>query len=305
MVLLPFAERVTLDLSGRFSDYSTTGTNFTYKIGGEWAINDQYRLRGNFNRAVRAPNIGELFAPQAENFPGAVDPCSANGNPSPEVAAVCVATGVSPGAVGTTGINTISGQVRAISGGNPNLDVETADTFTVGLVAEPNFIPGLSLAVDYYDISIDDSIAAFGGGAQEVLNTCFTDPVNGGVGSEFCNVITRLGGGLIDEIELLSQNVALTEVAGVDFSAQYAGLDLPNQLGTVGFNYLGTLNLQNEFTAFDGADVIVCDGQFGGTCGEPDPTYRHRVTGNWFKDNVSAQLVWRLVGAVDGMLAII
>jgi len=296
---LPFAERITLDLSGRYSDFDTTGGNFTYKVGGEWAFDDQYRVRGNFNRAVRAPNIGELFAPQAEGFPGAVDPCSANGNPSAAVQAVCIATGVAAGAVGTAGINTISGQVRSISGGNPNLDVETADTFTVGFVAEPNFVDGLSLSVDYYDIVINDAIAPFGGGAQEVLNTCFTDTVNGGAGSDFCNVITRLGGGLIDQIELLAQNVAQTSVAGIDIAAQYAGFDLPNGFGSLGFNYLGTINLENDFLAFDGAEAIECAGQFGGTCNEPDPNYRHRVTGNWNLDNVSAQLVWRYVGGVD------
>jgi len=297
----PFAQRVTLDLAGRYSDYSTSGGSEAYKIGGEWAVNEQFRLRGNYNRAVRAPNIGELFAPQAENFPGAQDPCSAAGNPSAAVAAVCAATGVTAGAIGSPSINTISGQVRTVSGGNPNLDVETADTYTIGAVIQPSAIEGLSLSVDYYDITINDAIAQFGGGAQNVLDTCFTNPQFGGPGSQFCNIITRPGGGLITQIDLLSQNVASVQASGIDISAQY-GFDVGN-FGSVDLNYLGTYNLQNDFIAFEGDNTITCDGEFGNTCGEPDPKYRHRVTSRWNKDNFSAQLVWRLVGSVEDDVA--
>jgi len=294
---LPFAERITLDLAGRYSDYSTSGGAEAYKIGGEWAFNDQFRVRGNYNRAVRAPNIQELFAPVAENFPSAVDPCSAAGNPDAAVTAICTATGVPANQVGAASINTISGQVRTLAGGNDQLDVETADTFTIGAVIQPSFLEGLSVTVDYYDITINDAIAAFGGGANNVLQTCFTDTVNGGVGSQFCDVINRRPDGSIDFISLQDQNVASIEAQGIDIQASYA-FDAGN-FGDFNINYLGTYNLQNDFTAFEGADVITCDGEFGTTCGEPDPTYRHRVVGTLNKDDWSFQTVWRLVGGVD------
>lgn len=298
---LPFAQNITLDLAGRYSDYSTTGENYTYKIGGSWAVNDDLRFRGNYNRAVRAPNIGELFAPIAENFPGAQDPCSAAGAPaggvSAAVAAVCLATGVSAANIGSNSINTISGQVQSLAGGNVNLDVEEADTFTVGVVVEPQIIPGLSFSVDYYDITINDAIAAFGGGAQNVLNICLTDPVLGGAGSQFCNVINREPGGLIDFISLQAQNVAQTSVAGLDILARY-NFELADY-GNFNVTYNSTVNFENDFEAFEGADVITCDGEFGTLCGEPDPSYRHRVTGGWDKGPFSTQVVWRLVGGVD------
>ena len=294
---LPFAQRITLDLAGRYSDYSTSGGVEAYKIGGEWAVNDQFRIRGNYNRAVRAPNIGELFAPIGENFPGAVDPCSAAGEPSSAVAAICTATGVPAAQVGSAAINTISGQVRTLAGGNETLAPETADTYTIGAVIQPDFVDGLSLSIDYYDINITGAIAAFGGGANNVLNTCYNNTEFGGVGSDFCNVVNRRPDGSIDFISLQARNVASTNVSGIDVSAQY-GFEAGN-FGDINFNYLGTYNLENEFTAFLGDDVITCDGEFGTTCGEPDPTYRHRVVGSLNKNDWSFQTVWRLVGGVD------
>jgi len=293
----PFAERVVLDIAGRYSDYSTSGSVESYKIGGEWAVNDQFRIRGNYNRAVRAPNISELFSPVGENFPGAVDPCSAAGEPSNAVAEICRATGVPAAQVGSAAINTISGQVRTLAGGNEQLAPETADTYTIGAVIQPNMIEGLTLTVDYYDINITDAIAAFGGGANNVLNTCYNNTEFGGVGSDFCNIISRRGDGSIDFISLQDRNVASTSVAGIDVSAQY-GFEA-GDFGDVNINYLGTYNLENEFTAFLGDDVITCDGEFGTTCGEPDPKYRHRVVGSLNKNDWSFQTVWRLVGGVD------
>lgn len=294
---LPFAERVVLDIAGRYSDYSISGSVEAYKIGGEWAVNDQVRFRGNYNRAVRAPNIAELFAPVAENFPGAVDPCSAAGDPSSTVAAICTATGVPASAVGSAAINTISGQVRTLAGGNTGLTPEVADTYTFGVVVEPSMIEGLSLSVDYYDISIAEAIAAFGGGANNVLNTCYNNAEFGGAGSDFCNVITRRADGSIDNISLQARNVASTEVAGIDVSARY-GFEA-GDYGNVRLSYLGTYNLRNEFTAFLGDTVITCDGEFGTTCGEPDPKYRHRVTASLDNDTWGVQTVWRMIGSVD------
>jgi outer membrane receptor protein involved in Fe transport len=295
---MAFAQRITLDLAGRYSDYSTSGSAEAYKIGGEWAFSDEFRIRGNYNRAVRAPNIAELFSPIAEGFPGAVDPCSAAGNPSAAVAAVCQATGVPAANVGTPGLNTISGQVRTLSGGNPDLDVEKADTYTVGAVFTPSIAPGLSLSVDYYDITIKDAITAFGGSANNVLNICYNNTDFGGAGSQFCNVVTRRQGGPIEFITLSDQNAASIKVRGVDVAGQYSGIELGN-FGDLSLNYLGTINIENDFTPFEGGDVVRCAGEFGTTCGEPDPTYRHRMTANLNNADWSLQTVWRLVGGVD------
>lgn len=297
---VPFAERVTLELAGRVSDFSTVGTEYNYKVGGEWAINDQFRLRGNFNTAVRAPNIGELFSPISENFPGASDPCSSSGSGgtvSAAVSALCVATGVPANVVGTPAIDPASGQIRSLAGGNPDLQVEEADTITFGAVFEPSFIEGFTLAVDYFDIDIENAIALFGGGTNNILNVCFNDTELGGVGSQFCNAINRLPDGTIDFVSNQAANVANRSISGIDIAATY-GFETASY-GDFSINYLGTVTLDSEFQAFAGDTVFDCAGRFGNNCGEPDATYRHRATLGWSSGSWSSQLSWQLLGSVD------
>ena len=298
---LPFAERLTLDIAGRVSDFSTVGTEYNYKVGGEWAINDQIRLRGNFNTAVRAPNIGELFSPQGENFPGADDPCSASGAPaggiSAALSAACVATGVPLAAVGTPLLDPAAGQIRSIVGGNPDLDVEEAETITFGAVFTPDFVEGLTVSVDYFDIQIDDSIALFGGGTDNILNVCLTDTNVGGPGSAFCNAVNRRADGTIDFVSNQAANVAFQSLTGIDLAAQY-GFEA-GEIGDFNFNYLGTVTFESEFQAFEGDTIFDCAGLFGNNCGEPDPEYRHRLSGAWLKDSWTTQIVWQLLGSVD------
>ena len=298
---LPFAERLTLDVAGRVSDFSTVGTEYNYKVGGEWAVNDQLRFRGNFNTAVRAPNIGELFSPQGENFPGADDPCSASGAPeggiTPELSAACVATGVPLANVGSALLDPAAGQIRSIVGGNPDLEVEEAETITFGAVFTPDFVEGLTVSVDYFDVGIDNAIALFGGGSDNILNVCLTDTEVGGPGSAFCNAINRRADGTIDFVSNQAANVAFTSLKGIDIAAQYnfeAG-----DIGDFNLNYLGTVTLENEFQAFEGDTIFDCAGLFGNNCGEPDPEYRHRVSGAWIKDSWTTQIVWQLLGSVD------
>ena len=293
-----FADRITLDVAGRISDFSTVGTEYNYKVGGEWAVNDQLRFRGNYNTAVRAPNIGELFAPIGENFPGADDPCSASSGSviTPELTAICLATGVPANVIGTAAIDPASGQVRSLAGGNPNLGVEKAETITFGAVVNPSFIEGLQFSVDYFDITIDDAIAGFGGGTDNILNVCYTDPVLGGVGSQFCNNVNRRADGTIDFVSNQSINIAGTSLNGLDFAASY-NTELGG--GDLAVNYLGTYTLENTFLAFEGDTLFDCAGRFGNNCGEPDPSYRHRMTGQYSKGPWSTQLGWQLIGSVD------
>ncbi|MEM7081745.1 MAG: TonB-dependent receptor [Pseudomonadota bacterium] len=297
---LPVLDNLEIELAARSSDYSTAGSVSAYKVAGSWQPIDQLRIRGGYNTAVRAPNIAELFSPQSEGFPGAADPCSLSGTPaaglSATAAATCAATGVPTASIGTAAINPASGQVRAISGGNPDLTEEEAETITFGVVVTPDFVEGLTFSIDYFDIEIDDAIAAFGGGAANVLNNCYSPDNTAGAASDFCQVITRRADGTIDNIALQAQNVALQTLKGIDLAASY---NTEFYGGDLGIQYLGTITTENDFTAFDGDDPIECAGKFGNLCGEPIQEYGHRVSFNWNRDAWTAQVVWRYVGETD------
>lgn len=295
--LVPIIDALEVELAYRYSDYSTIGGVSTYKISPSFEINDQVRLRGGFNRAVRAPNIAELFSPPSEGFPGANDPCSGDAAPiSPAVAEICAATGVPANVIGSVAINPAAGQVREVGGGNPNLEEETADTFTVGVVVSPT--DNLTFSLDYFDIEIEDYIATFGGGANAILTTCYdpTDPA-GGIGSDFCNVINRRPDGTIDFVSTTAENVASQTLQGVDLQIDYT-TDLAG--GTFGVKYLGTYTIERDFTPFDGAEPIECAGRFGQVeCDDPNPDYKHRAAFSWANDKLTAQLVWRYIGSAE------
>jgi outer membrane receptor protein involved in Fe transport len=296
---LPMAEAIDLELAYRTTDYSTVGSVDNYKIAGSWTIVPQVRVRGGFNTAIRAASIGELFSPQAEGFPGAADPCAAESAPvSAETAAICTATGVPAGSVGSVAIDPAAGQIRGLFGGNPNLAEEEADTLTIGVVVEPDwFVEDLTVSLDYFDIKIDGAIASFGGGVNNVLSVCYdaSNPA-GGAGSPFCNAVTRRSDGTIDFVAVTNQNVAEVTLKGFDLQASY-GRDLLG--GDLQVSYVGTYTTESTTVPFAGGDPIECEGQFGLDCGEPLPDYKHRMTFNWSKDKLTTQLLWRYVGEVD------
>ena len=294
---LPLVSLLDVSAAYRYSDFSTVGGLDNYKIDFSYAPIDSLRFRGSFSTASRAPNIGELFSPQGEGFPGSKDPCAAEGNPTADVAAICQATGVAASDVGSPALNLPAGQVRQLSGGNPDLEQEDADTYTLGVVFTPSVIDGLSVSVDYFDIEIEGYIASFGGGANNVLNTCY-DPASafGGIGSQFCDVVSRRADGTIESVSVTSQNVAGQTLTGFDVQAQYV---LEGLGGTWALNYLATFTEESDFTPFDGADTIECAGKFGQDCGEPLPEYNHRATVNYARNNWTAQVVWRHIGSTD------
>ena len=296
---LPMAEAIDLELAYRTTDYSTVGSVDNYKIAGSWTIVPQVRVRGGFNTAIRAASIGELFSPQSEGFPGAADPCAAESAPvSAETAAICTATGVPAGSVGSVAIDPAAGQIRGLFGGNPNLSEEEADTLTIGVVVEPDwFVEDLTLSIDYFDIKIDGAIASFGGGVNNVLSVCYdaNNPA-GGVGSPFCNAVNRRSDGTIDFVAVTNQNVAEITLKGFDLQGSYSR-DLFG--GDLQVNYVGTYTTESTTLPFAGGEPIECEGQFGLDCGEPLPDYKHRMTFNWSKDKLTTQLLWRYVGEVD------
>lgn len=295
----PGMESLALNLAFRSSEYNTVGDTETYAVGLGWQIDDQIRLRGNFNRAVRAPNVGDLFQPLVNGFPGASDPCSSGPNGSfsaATIAATCTAAGVP-----VVGANFQSnGQMEALFGGNPNLGVESADTYTVGVVATPNMIEGLTIQLDYYNISIEDAITTVP--LQTLLNECHINNIAAScaalAGSRDPNTGEMGTNGFRPNLTAI--NAAVIDVEGVDLRIDY-GFDagVVGMPGEVALSYYGgytiTADTQNSATA----PVVECAGVYGLDCGEPTPEYKHAMQASWYTGPFTTSLRWRHVGEVD------
>jgi outer membrane receptor protein involved in Fe transport len=295
---LPFVRELNLELAGRLSDYSTQHKlTKTYKVAGDWKVIDDLRLRASYNRAVRAPSVGELFAPVGNSFPTSTDPCSAQGNPTPAVRQACINSGVAANLVGVINANQ---QTQTVSGGNPNLTPEIADTYTAGFVWTPSFVPHLAVTVDWFDIKIKDYIAPFGGTTANVLNVCYRNTtVNGNPNSPYCQAIRRLANGSIDFVSLQNRNAARQANAGVDVAVAYR-FDLQDvgmpDYGTVSVRSLYTLTWKNRFQADEISAPSECEDRFGPNCngGTTGITPRHKVhtTVNWTYGDWGVNFAW-------------
>ncbi|MDX1517395.1 MAG: TonB-dependent receptor, partial [Woeseiaceae bacterium] len=185
----PAAQLWDVTLGYRLADHSTVGNISSYKAETIWNISDAWGFRGGYQRAVRAPNIDELFAPATINFPSVTlgDPCSNDFNDpdgevlgavdDPRAAALCTAQGI-PAAV-LPSYNFANSQVQGLQGGNPLLDEEIADTVTFGVVFQSPFqgpLAGLQASIDYYQIEIEDAISQIA--ADTFIQRCFNPAFN-------------------------------------------------------------------------------------------------------------------------------
>jgi len=261
---LPMVDYLGLELAARYSDYSTAGVVKTYKAGGEWRLNGDVRLRGVYQRAARAPNIAELFGGLVNTYPSMTDPCSRTANPTGAVAALCIAQGVPASAIGSYQQNGAAIEARLVS--NPNLQVETSDTITVGGVWTPSFIPGFNLTVDYFDIKIENAIERLGGGPQGTLAACFA---SNDVNNPFCKTFTRSRA----TYEIIDWGVPLANVAnlrtsGVDIAANYGwtmdNWGIAGEPARMRLALIGTWVDKNTFQANPSAPAVDRVGTVGG-----------------------------------------
>lgn len=236
---VPFFQELRVEGAARFSHYSTVGGVFTYAVNGMWAPIRDIRLRGTLARAVRAPNIAELFAPPQAAFFNPFDPCDQReinrlqAAGSPLVATRiqnCRADGIPEGFR-----NPLSARFAGTISGNPNLREETADTVTFGAVIQPRFIPGLAITADYYDIRIDDAIDTVT--AQDTVNYCYDSAT---FPNDFCTAFTRnrdrtsaqfLG---FTSLAQRQVNVAQRKTSGIDASISYRTMIGQHRLGLEG-----------------------------------------------------------------------
>ncbi|MCC5995908.1 MAG: TonB-dependent receptor [Oceanicaulis sp.] len=293
---VPLFANLSAELGYRYSNYNTSGGVSSYKIGLGWEPADIIRFRGGYNRAIRAPNVGELFAQQQISLWSGSDPCA--GDTPTFTAAQCANTGVSAAQYGNIGESPAS-QYNQFSGGNPNLQPETADTWTFGFVATP--MDNLSVSVDYFYISIEDRIGSIG--ANTILSFC------GLTGDPFlCSRVNRnpntgdlwRGSDLATSgyVENLNDNFGNVIVSGIDFNAAYATEFMG---GNLGVNFNGSIALKAEIEPLPGVNpdaTFDCAGVINVECQQP--TWRHtlRATydrGTWWSGSVR----WRHVGSMD------
>lgn len=242
-----FIDELTVSAAGRIADYKgSTGTVYSYNAGVDFAPVQDIRLRGNYSRAVRAPNLVDLFTPLGQNFSLVNDPCSARflATGSTTRAANCAADGV------PAGYDFVYLQSLAfLSGGNPLLNEETSDSYTVGGVIRPRFLPGFSFSADYYDITVNKVITS--PSAQNILNACY-DAVS--LDNQFCDLFSRAGPGggprgeiegqiLENSLQVVPLNYAKLVVRGIDFEAAY---QRDFSFGRFNTRAIYTLALQND-----------------------------------------------------------
>ena len=297
----PGAEELSFTGAYRYSDFSTTGGQNTWALGLSWTPIEDLRLRGQFQRATRSPNIFELFLGQNTGLfdlsdpdgDGIFDPC-AGAVPSATFEQ-CANTGVTADQFGNVPDNP-AGQFNNVTGGNPNLEEEVSDTFTVGAIFTPSFLPGLTLSVDYFDIEVEDFI----GTVPEVLalNNCLE------TGDEFfCSLIQRDGGGSLfvdgttSFIVATNINTGSLSTSGIDFDANY-NFEI-GDYGSVNVDYNSSYLIDFVEVSLPGEDPFDCAGLFGGTCNGqiPRPEYNHRLRASWASPyNFDLSVTWRRVG---------
>jgi outer membrane receptor protein involved in Fe transport len=304
-------QRLELTGAARYSDYSldNVGSVWTYAGGAKFTVIDGVMLRGQYQRAVRAPNVAELFQGQAIGFPGTVDPC---GNATfiaanPGSRDICIGTGVPAANVGNAAVVQLNAQIPALFGGNPNLGEETGTSWTVGAVFQPDFVPGLTITADYFNIEVEDFITLAGGSLQGLMNLCYG---GGDLNSVLCDPFRgiRNNDGAIDVDApplVAGINAAKQVVSGVDLQVLY-NTSLPFSLLTdsgesrFDLNFNGTWTEANDFTPVVGRpDVDECAGQFGGNCGQPIASFKWASRFSWVDGPLTMSLAWTHLSGVD------
>lgn len=267
---LPFADTLSVEAAGRYSDYSSIGGVYQWRLAGEWAPVRDVRFRINHGTAVRAPNIVELYSPQSRNFTTAAqDPCDSaqfrGATPAQQAARRVNCAAMIPGYDPNTFVSSF-GQGRAslplLQGGNPNLSEEEAETEQIGVVIQPRWTPGLQLSFDHFRYDLDGYISTVP--INTALTLCY-DSAQAVASNPACaNIIRDASGaatgtvGGVTEVLLTNQNIAKVRVQGYDASIAYTA-NVADLLAGGEYD-MGRLQLRLDVTRtfewrFKGSDV--------------------------------------------------
>ncbi|MEO6041705.1 MAG: TonB-dependent receptor [Croceibacterium sp.] len=181
----PFFENLELSGAVRYTDYSTSGSVVTWKVGGVYEPITGIRFRATRSRDIRAPNVSELFGPQQKSTTGLNDPIKGQSNPI------------------------------VIRGSNPALLPEKADSFTAGVVLAPvgGFLSHLRLSADYFNIKVNQAIGVLG--AQTLVDRCFAGA------TEFCPLVFRDASQNVIQVNDVLVNANSVKTKGVEVELAY------------------------------------------------------------------------------------
>ena len=285
----PAADILSVDAAVRLSDYSTTGNATTWKVGGIWSPIEDVTFRATVAEATRAPNIGELFDPGGQTFQFISDPCDitelANGTEFRTTNCAELLTGL--GADPATFIDQNSARVPGALEGNPELTEEVADTTTIGLILRPRFIENLTIAIDWYDIELEDAINT--ALPQVASDLCVDLPT---LDNQFCNLIQReQGTGGIVNFTQQPVNVANFKTEGFDFTINYlldpANFGVNADWGVFNFRLIGNKLEELTFINLPGADPDSDLGESDPANGVQAPEYQAAFNLLWQRGPVA------------------
>ncbi len=295
-----FIRRLEFNGAARYSDYSNAvGGVFTWAAGGLLEPFEGLTLRGQYQQAIRGPSVNELFQGETVSFDGAVDPCTTSAAASGALREACIRSGV-PAAVVGTNYGSGSTSFPALQGGNPDLEEERAETYTLGAVFVPSFLRNFSLTVDYYNISIENAIGTVG--AQNIVDACLRFGQD-----EYCDLIERAPTGEFQRFVDLNFNAASLETSGIDIGAN---LRVPTSFSLMGagesrfdFRFAGSRLLELNYVPVVGLPILnECAGRFGRTCSDtvafgPTPEWRHSLRGTFTDGPLTLSVLWRHIGS--------
>lgn len=298
---MPLVQDFTVTLGYRYASYNMQGNADSFKYGFEWQTVDDLRIRGSYQRAVRAPNINEMFSPTYQNLWNGTDPCAGT-NPTYSLAQ-CERTGLTSAQYGKV-LQCSASQCGAVYGGNTALKPESADTWSIGFVFTPTFINGLTATVDYYNIKVKHLIGTVS--PSIIISQCAATGDD-----KYCDLIHRnsSNGNIFstgDDAGYVSStnlNTGYLQAEGMDFSASYQ-FDLEqvglSNAGAISTTFTGTYQWNYDTQPYDGGDSYNCAGYFGLTCGTPNPKWRHNMRVTWESPwDFNLSLAWRYFGKVS------
>jgi outer membrane receptor protein involved in Fe transport len=322
----PFFEELGVGAAVRVSDYTTSGSVTSYEGDLRWRPIRSLLVRGSYQRAVRAPNIGELFAPASGTQlvigtpPSSLgDPCDVRstartGANAARVSTLCVSQGVPQAAISSyTFPTTATGQTVT---GNTGLTPETANTYNIGMVfnaPHQGIFADFSLSVDYYNIKIKNVISTVPG--LTVLSKCFnldgTNP-NYDAANQYCRLIQRDATGQVVTVSTPYLNLGGLKTDGIEFQLHW-GLPF-RTLGDTGkvyvdaaVGYLNNYKVQLlpgvSFTDYTG----ISNGGAGTGSVPPraTPRWKSLTTIGYRSDSSSIGLRWRFQDAMKDVSSVL